>query len=99
MAHRKKTDTGVNERLALLREVFPNIQRHFEERPSGVARTTCLMRRLRRGRRSGSMARKWIVVNMPAKNSRVSNSQIEPNWVIEMTDRPSILRSCQRPAE
>jgi hypothetical protein len=38
-------------------------------------------------------------VNMPAKNGRGSNSQIEPNWVIEMTDRPSILRSCQRPAE
>ena len=30
------------------------------------------------------MARKWTVVNMLAKNSRVSNSQIEPNWVIEM---------------
>ena len=42
MAHRKKTDTGVNERLALLREVFPNIQRHFEERPSGVAKDNLL---------------------------------------------------------
>ena len=42
MAHRKKTDTGGNERLALLREVFPNIQRHFEERPSGVAKDDLL---------------------------------------------------------
>ena len=42
MAHRKKTDTGVNERLALLRELFPNIQRHFEERPSGVGKDDLL---------------------------------------------------------
>jgi predicted RNase H-like nuclease len=42
VAHRKKTDTGVNERLALLREVFPNIQRHFEDRPPGVGKDDLL---------------------------------------------------------
>lgn len=36
MVHNKKTDAGVRERLDLLRTVFPDIQRHLLNRPSGV---------------------------------------------------------------
>jgi len=44
MAHRKKIEAGVNERLDLLRPVFPHIDRHFQNRPSGVAKDDLLMR-------------------------------------------------------
>lgn len=36
MAHRKKTGAGANERLDLLRTVFPGIQRHLLNRGPGV---------------------------------------------------------------
>jgi predicted RNase H-like nuclease len=38
MVHNKKTDAGVTERLDLLRTVFPDIQRHLSNRPSGVGK-------------------------------------------------------------
>lgn len=38
MVHNKKTEAGVNERLDLLRAVFPDIQRHLANRPSGVGK-------------------------------------------------------------
>lgn len=36
MMHRKKIPAGVDERLALLSAVFPDIERHLQRRPSGV---------------------------------------------------------------
>jgi predicted RNase H-like nuclease len=42
MMHRKKIEDGVNERLALLRPVFPDIERHLQNRPSGVAKDDLL---------------------------------------------------------
>ncbi len=36
MRHGKKTASGVSERLDLLRDVFPEIERHLLKRPSGV---------------------------------------------------------------
>jgi predicted RNase H-like nuclease len=42
MVHRKKIDDGVNERLDLLRPEFPAIDRHLENRPSGVAKDDLL---------------------------------------------------------
>ena len=42
MANRKKIEDGVNVRLDLLRPVFPNIDRHFQNRPSGVAKDDLL---------------------------------------------------------
>jgi hypothetical protein len=38
MKHSKKTDDGVRERLRLLRSEFPDIDRHLQERRSGVAK-------------------------------------------------------------
>jgi len=37
MAHRKKTKVGVNERLDLLRSVFPDIEHHLQNRPASRA--------------------------------------------------------------
>ena len=42
MAHRKKIEDGVNERLDLLRPVFPDIERHLRNRPSGVGKDDLL---------------------------------------------------------
>ena len=42
MAHNKKTEAGRNERLALLRTVFPDIDRHLANRPLGVGRDDLL---------------------------------------------------------
>lgn len=42
MVHRKKTDAGLRERLVLLRCVFPDIERHLEQRPSGVGKDDLL---------------------------------------------------------
>ncbi|MGC2208827.1 MAG: DUF429 domain-containing protein [Candidatus Korobacteraceae bacterium] len=42
MAHRKKIPAGVDERLALLSFVFPDIERHLLHRPSGVSRDDLL---------------------------------------------------------
>jgi predicted RNase H-like nuclease len=42
MTHRKKIAAGVNERLALLRTVFPDIDRHLLRRPSGVGKDDLL---------------------------------------------------------
>lgn len=38
MAHRKKTTTGASERLELLRPLFPDIERHLLNRPSGIGK-------------------------------------------------------------
>jgi predicted RNase H-like nuclease len=42
MAHRKKIETGVNERLDLLRPLFPDIDRHLRNRPPGVGKDDLL---------------------------------------------------------
>jgi predicted RNase H-like nuclease len=42
MAHRKKIDDGVNERLDLLRSVFWDIDGHLQDRPSGVGKDDLL---------------------------------------------------------
>ena len=42
MVHRKKINDGVNERLDLLRSVFPEIDGHLANRPSGVAKDNLL---------------------------------------------------------
>jgi predicted RNase H-like nuclease len=42
MTHRKKISDGVNERLALLRNVFPEIDQHLLHRPLGVAKDDLL---------------------------------------------------------
>lgn len=42
MTHRKKITAGVDERLALLRTVFPDIERHLLHRPAGVAKDDLL---------------------------------------------------------
>jgi predicted RNase H-like nuclease len=42
MAHRKKREAGVNERLDLLRSVFPDIERLLKDRPSGVGKDDLL---------------------------------------------------------
>jgi predicted RNase H-like nuclease len=42
LAHRKKIEDGVNERLDLLRPVFTEIDRHLQDRPSGVAKDDVL---------------------------------------------------------
>ena len=42
MAHRKKIEAGVEKRLGLLRSVFPDIDRHLQNRPSGVAKDDLL---------------------------------------------------------
>jgi predicted RNase H-like nuclease len=42
MAHRKKISDGVNERLALLRNVFPEIDQHLLHRPPGVGKDDLL---------------------------------------------------------
>jgi len=42
MVHRKKIKDGVNERLDLLRPVFSGIDRHLQNRPSGVGRDDLL---------------------------------------------------------
>ena len=42
MVHRKKVEDGVNERLDLLRSVFPDIDRHLQNRPSGVGKDDLL---------------------------------------------------------
>jgi len=42
MAHGKRTKVGGVERLDLLRSVFPDIERHLEERPPGVAKDDLL---------------------------------------------------------
>ena len=42
MAHGKKTKAGVNERLDLLRPVFPDIERHLQNRRAGVGRDDLL---------------------------------------------------------
>lgn len=42
MAHRKKTKAGVTERLDLLHAVFPDIERHLQNRPSGVGKDDLL---------------------------------------------------------
>jgi predicted RNase H-like nuclease len=42
MAHRKKTNAGVGERLELLRSVFPDIECHLQNRPPGVAKDDLL---------------------------------------------------------
>jgi len=42
MAHRKKTKAGVEERLGLLRSVFPNIERHLQNQPSSVGKDDLL---------------------------------------------------------
>jgi predicted RNase H-like nuclease len=42
MMHNKKTKAGVNERLNLLRTVFPDIERHLLNRPPRVGRDDLL---------------------------------------------------------
>jgi predicted RNase H-like nuclease len=42
MVHGKKIKDGVNERLDLLRPVFPEIDRHLQNRPSGVGKDDLL---------------------------------------------------------
>jgi predicted RNase H-like nuclease len=42
MKYRKKSEDGVNERLSLLRSVFPNIKYHLLNRPPGVAKDDLL---------------------------------------------------------
>jgi predicted RNase H-like nuclease len=42
MAHKKKSEPGVAERLALLSPVFPEIEFHLGNRPSGVAKDDLL---------------------------------------------------------
>jgi predicted RNase H-like nuclease len=42
MAYRKKIEAGVNERLTLLRPVFPAIDHHLRNRPSGVGKDDLL---------------------------------------------------------
>ncbi|SRR6266487_624736 len=42
MSHNKKTEAGRAERLNLLRSVFPDIQRHLLNRPSGVGQDDLL---------------------------------------------------------
>jgi len=42
MAHRKKIEVGVNERLNLLRSVFRDIDRHIQNRPPGVGKDDLL---------------------------------------------------------
>jgi predicted RNase H-like nuclease len=42
MAHRKKTEAGVNERLSLLRSSFPDIEHHLKNQPSGVGKDDLL---------------------------------------------------------
>ena len=42
MAHRKKTQAGVAERLTLLRGVFPEIDRHLQNRPTKVQKDDLL---------------------------------------------------------
>lgn len=42
MKHRKKTRAGVSERLRLLRRVFPAVEYHLQNRPSGVGKDDLL---------------------------------------------------------
>jgi predicted RNase H-like nuclease len=42
MAHGKKTKAGIEERVELLRVVFPDIERHLQNRPPGVAKDDLL---------------------------------------------------------
>jgi len=42
MAHRKKIEVGVNERLTLLRSVFPEIASHLQNRPPRIAKDDLL---------------------------------------------------------
>lgn len=42
MAHNKKTEAGVSERLNLLRSVFPDIERHLASRPPKVGKDDLL---------------------------------------------------------
>ena len=42
MPHKKKIEDGVNERIALLRPVFPEIDRHLQNRPPGVGKDDLL---------------------------------------------------------
>ena len=42
MVHRKKVEDGVNERLDPLRPLFPDIDRHLQNRPSGVGKDDLL---------------------------------------------------------
>jgi predicted RNase H-like nuclease len=42
MVHNKKTEAGRNERLNLLRTVFPDIQRHLVDRPPGIGKDDLL---------------------------------------------------------
>jgi predicted RNase H-like nuclease len=42
MTHRKKVSDGVDERLVLLRTVFPDIDQHLQHRPLGVAKDDLL---------------------------------------------------------
>lgn len=42
MKHRKKTKAGVSERLDLLRPVFPDIERHLQNRPAKVGKDDLL---------------------------------------------------------
>jgi predicted RNase H-like nuclease len=42
MVHNKRNEAGVNERLNLLRNFFPDIQRHLLNRPSGVGKDDLL---------------------------------------------------------
>jgi predicted RNase H-like nuclease len=42
MAHGKKTKAGTTERLALLRPVFPEIERHLQNRPASVGKDDLL---------------------------------------------------------
>jgi predicted RNase H-like nuclease len=42
IAHGKKTKAGVNERLDLLRSIFPDIERHLQDRPPSVGKDDLL---------------------------------------------------------
>jgi predicted RNase H-like nuclease len=42
MTHRKKVSDGVDERIALLRTVLPDIDRHLQHRPPGVGKDDLL---------------------------------------------------------
>jgi predicted RNase H-like nuclease len=42
MAHNKKTEAGRNERLNLLRTVFPDMQRHLDNKPQEVGKDDML---------------------------------------------------------
>jgi predicted RNase H-like nuclease len=42
MTHKKKSSAGVTERLELLRSVFPTIDHHLQNRPSGVSKDDLL---------------------------------------------------------